>query len=79
VIPQPLRDLARDAWDVVRDIAGPAGRPARMTWSEAMRLLRRSLIPGLIERLVGLCVFTVMVALVVMIMRLIGLLNGAGR
>ena len=79
MIPQPLRDLAGDAWDVVRDIAGPAGRTVRMTWSEAMRLLRKSLIPALIERLVGILVFGMLVAFVVVIMRLVGLLSGAGK
>jgi hypothetical protein len=79
MIPQPLRDLASDAWDVARDIAGPAGRTARITWRESMRLLRRSLVPGLVERLVGLCIFTMLVAFVVVIMRLVGMLSGAGR
>lgn len=79
MIPQPLRDLARDAWDVVRDIAGPAGRTARLSWREAMRILRRSIVPVLVERVIGICIFSVMVAFAVMILRLMGLLSTVGR
>jgi hypothetical protein len=79
MIPQPLRDLVRDAWDVVVDVAGPARRTAKVTWREAMRILRRSLLPGLLERIVGSLLFAVLIIFVLMILRLVGLLNEAGK
>ncbi len=79
MIPQPLRDLARDTWEVVRDIAGPAGRTARLSWREAMRILRRSLVPVLVERVIGICIFSALVAVVVMILQLMGFIHSVGK
>jgi len=47
-----FRELAKEAWDVARDIAKTV--PARLSWREALRLLRRSLPAALCERAVGL-------------------------
>ena len=60
---QGVRGYARFAWDVVRDIAGPATKPIQLSWREAMRILRKSVAPALWERLVGFCIFVLALAI----------------
>jgi hypothetical protein len=58
-----VRSLLREAWDVVRGVAGVVvGRPS---WRESLRILRASVWRGLAERLVGLVVVWAVVGLAV--------------
>jgi len=61
-----LREIAKEAWEVAKGIAKTV--PVRLSWRDAMQIMRRSLPDALWERLVGtLVLLTVLTAFAVVI------------
>lgn len=63
-----VKELAKEAWEVALGIAKTV--PAKLSWREAMRLLRASLPSALCERAVGILVLALVLAAFGMVMYL---------
>jgi hypothetical protein len=55
-----FKELTREAWEVAKGIAKTV--PVRLSWRDALRIMRRSLPDALWERLVGTLVLLMMLS-----------------
>jgi predicted membrane chloride channel (bestrophin family) len=64
------KELLREAWETTKDLARPAVGVARLSWRETFRVFQKSVVPAIWERLVGLFIFGLVCAFLVMLFKL---------
>jgi len=65
-----VKDLLRDSWDTVKDIARLPVRTAKVTWRQAFKLFEKSLGTAILERVAGFIVLALIVAALVVLIGL---------
>lgn len=63
------KELLRETWETIKEVTSTPLSPEKMTWKEAFRILRRSLLLGLWRCFVGFAVFFVLFLAVVTFLR----------
>jgi predicted membrane chloride channel (bestrophin family) len=64
------KELLREGWDTTKDLVKSTAGVARVSWREAFGLFRKSVVPAIWERIVGLFILGLACAILVVLFKI---------
>jgi predicted membrane chloride channel (bestrophin family) len=64
------KEMLREGWDATKDLVRSTAGVARVSWREAFKLFRKSVVPAILERIVGLFIFGLVCAFLVVLFKI---------
>jgi predicted membrane chloride channel (bestrophin family) len=73
------KELLREGWETVKDVARPTVHVVKLSWRETFKLFRRSVLPAIWERIVGIVIFGLLIGIIAGIVKVWYLLMSLAR